>query len=90
MSGEGVVKLDETITAENVSAKVHTMFSQAQSLVNIDANLALSYIRQITAASNKFKYDLGIGIAELLYGAYHWFHGDIESRWKLTKQHRNL
>ncbi len=78
MSGEGVVKLDETITAENVAAKVHTMFSQAQSMVNIDASLALSYIKQIVAASKTFKYEAGIGKAELLYSAYHWFHGDIE------------
>jgi signal transduction histidine kinase len=78
MSGEGVVKLDESITAENVASKVHAMFSQGQSLVNIDANLALNFIKQITAASKAFKYEIGFGKAELLYSAYHWFHGDIE------------
>jgi signal transduction histidine kinase len=78
MSGEGVVKLDETITAENIAAKVQAMFTQGQSLVNIDANLALSYIKQITSLSKKFRYDIGLGKAELLHSAYYWFHGDIE------------
>lgn len=97
MSGEGVVKLDETITAENVAAKVQAMFSQGQSLVNIDANLALNYIKQITAASKQFKYELGFGKAELLYSAYHWFHGDVEksleansTAQRIFKKHEDL
>lgn len=85
MSLNSVNIVDEEITAENVVMKVRSMFQQAQSLVNVDANLALSFIKKIVKASTQFNYELGLGKAELLYSAYHWFHGDIEKSLEANK-----
>jgi signal transduction histidine kinase len=78
MIAEGKENIGEKLSAESIVAKVQTMFSTAQGLVNVDANLAMSYINQIIDLSKKHKYEVGIGKADLLLSAYHWFHGNIE------------
>jgi signal transduction histidine kinase len=62
----------------NVASRIHSLFSTAQSLINVDANLALNYIHQIIDESKKHNYEIGIAKGDLLLSAYHWFHGDIE------------
>lgn len=78
MIAEGKVNVGAKHRAESIEAKVQTMFTTAQGLVNVDANLAMSYINQIIDLSKKNKYEVGIGKADLLLSAYHWFHGNIE------------
>ncbi|MBX2903825.1 MAG: tetratricopeptide repeat protein [Chitinophagales bacterium] len=86
MIAEGKEHIGKPASEANVAAKVQIMFTTAQGLVNVDANLAMSYINQIIALSKENKYEVGIGKADLLLSAYHWFHGNIEKSLEVNQK----
>ncbi|OJV27226.1 MAG: hypothetical protein BGO32_05015 [Bacteroidetes bacterium 37-13] len=76
-------------TGENVANKIEAMFSAAQGLMNVDANLAMRYINQIISLSKENNYEVGFGKADLLLSAYYWFHGDLEKSLEANQKAQN-
>ncbi len=64
--------------APELGERIKLMFSLASGLVNIDASLALDYIKQIEVLSKDNNYQHGFGYSHLLQSAYCWFQGDME------------